>query len=69
MNKYRVTQQTIQACGHDTEEFQKAIQSATEALANLEKARKTAVLKFKTEGVCFCVDGQKFKEIELASLQ
>jgi hypothetical protein len=69
MNKYRVTQQMIQACGHDTEEFQKAIQSATEALANLEKARKTAVLKFKTEGVCFCVDGQKFKEIELASLQ
>jgi predicted nucleotide-binding protein (sugar kinase/HSP70/actin superfamily) len=69
LNKYRETQRMIQACGHDTKEFQKAIQSATEALANLENARKTAVLKFKTEGVCFCVDGQKLKEIELASLQ
>lgn len=69
LRKYRETQEMIQACGHNTDEFEKEIRSTTEALANLEKARKAAVLKFKTEGVCFCVDGHKFKEIELASLQ
>ena len=69
INKYKETELMIRACGYDTNEFQQAIQSATEALANLDEASNKAVLKFKTEGVCFCVDGHKLKEIELARLQ
>lgn len=66
---YRQSEKLIQACGHETTELHEKINAAEVSLGELEEARKKAVCKFKSEGVCFVVDEARRKENEASRLQ
>lgn len=69
MKRTMELQRLIQACGYDTSELQQAITATDQAVAEMERARKNVVTKFKTNGVFFIVDERRRAEMEQSSLQ
>ena len=69
LSQHMETKRIIRACGHDTSELEQAIDAANKAWCDLEDTRKKVVERFKVEGICFMVDAEKRKELELTELQ
>ena len=69
LHKYRQTSALLRACGHNTESLDEAIEATSTSIQELKAAQESAIFKFRNEGVCFIVDTEKAKELEMAHLQ
>ena len=67
--RFREAGKVMGACGHDTSELEQAIDVVEKAMIEMNRVRDKVVSKFKADGICFCVDENKRREIEIARLQ